>query len=131
MPINNENIVEENVAAIEAYLEENDLESQSTGSGLHYIVEVEGNGMFPSPTSTITIFYSGYDLDGNIFDQTQGNTPATFPLQNLIPGWQEGIPKFSVGGRGKLIVPSHLAYGSQFPSLNQPIVFDIELVAID
>ena len=50
---------------------------------------------------------------GKIFDTSYGKTPATFPLDNVIPGWQQGIPGMKVGGTRLLGIPSDLAYGAQ------------------
>lgn len=65
-----------------------------------------------------------------IFDQTTGS-PVSFPLQNLIEGWQEGIPKLKKGGKGTFFIPSALGYGpygsGDIPA-NAPLIFEIELV---
>lgn len=79
------------------YLEANSLASQRTELGLHYIVEQEGNGSFPTATSSVTVNYEGFLLDGTRFD---GNDDITFSLQQVMAGWTEGIPKFPVGGSG-------------------------------
>ena len=115
---------------IQAYFVENNLTAQSTASGLHYIIEVEGDGDHPTLSDDVTVFYKGYFLDGNIFDQT-GTDPITFPLANVITGWQEGILLFKKGGKGKLFLPSALAYGSNPPfgiPKNEVMIFDVELV---
>ncbi|MFN9955636.1 MAG: FKBP-type peptidyl-prolyl cis-trans isomerase, partial [bacterium] len=70
-------------------------------------------------------------LDGTIFDQTTGNQTATFPLANLIPGWQEGIPLLQKGGKGTFLLPSALGYGPNpvgpIPA-NSVLIFEIELI---
>jgi FKBP-type peptidyl-prolyl cis-trans isomerase FkpA len=118
------------VEKIQDYLTDNNLTAQSTASGLHYIVEVEGDGNHPTINDKVTVFYKGYFLDGKVFDQTGAN-PVTFPLTNVITGWQEGIPLFKKGGKGKLFLPSGLAYGSYPPNgipKNAVMIFDVELV---
>jgi FKBP-type peptidyl-prolyl cis-trans isomerase FkpA len=78
----------------------------------------------------VTIFYHGFLLDGTEFDGT-GEEPATFRLDQLIVGWQIGIPMFGKGGKGKLIIPPGLAYGpndnGQIPG-NSTLMFEIELI---
>ncbi len=124
-PLDIDEIIAQNDAMIVAYLDANNITAQSTPTGLYYSVDQEGNGTFPSQTSTIQINYRGYDLNGNVFDERENQS---FPLPNLILGWQEGIPKFSVGGSGQLFIPAQLAYGGNDPSNFEPIIFDIELL---
>lgn len=118
------------IKKIQDYLASKNLIAQSTASGLHYIIEVEGTGGNPTINDEVTVFYKGYYLDDKIFDQT-GTSPVTFPLANVILGWQEGIPLFKKGGKGKLFLPSYLAYGSNPPPgipKNAVMIFDVELV---
>ena len=117
---------------IENYLSENNLVAQSTASGLHYIIENPGVGEKPTITNTVTVHYQGYFLNGNIFDSSfTAGMPAEFPLTRVIRGWQEGIPLFARGGKGTLIIPSNLAYGSNPPAgipANEVLAFDVELL---
>ena len=121
----------EDIMIIEQYLLDNNITAQSTPSGLHYTINTVGNGEHPSTRSNITISYKGYLLDGTVFDETPGTTSRTFLLQNLIQGWQEGVPLLSKGGSGTFFLPSKLGYGSQgssnIPS-NSVIIFEIDLV---
>lgn len=98
--------------------------------GIYIYKEKPGNDEHPTLQDFVTIYYTGKLLNGEVFDGTDSE-PATFPLQGLIPGWQEGIPHFGKGGKGKLIIPPDLAYGSQdsgpIPG-NSVLVFDIDLV---
>ena len=115
---------------IEAYVSEKGWDAKPTGSGLYIVIEDEGAELKPQVSQTVTIFYKGYLLDGTVFDGT-AEDPATFPLGGLIPGWQEGIPYFGKGGKGKLIIPPYLAYGDRASGpipANSILVFDIELV---
>lgn len=117
---------------INNYLKENGLTAQSTASGLHYIITDPGTGTaHPNINSSVTMHYTGYLLNGNIFDGTAPTKPVTFQLAGLIKGWQEGIPLFKKGGKGKLILPPSLGYGSQATGgipANSVLVFDIELL---
>jgi len=116
---------------IKQYLTDKNLTASSTNSGLHYIITTEGTGGNPSANSTVTVKYKGYLLDGTVFDQTSGTSTATFPLSNLIQGWQKGIPLLKTGGKGTFLIPSYLGYGSSqigtIPA-NSVLIFEIELV---
>ncbi len=117
---------------IQDYLEANNLEAQTSDSGLYYIIEEEGTGEQPTTSSTVTVAYRGYFLNGNIFDQST-DSGATFGLRQVIPGWTEGITYFSEGGSGTLFVPAHLGYGSyDFRGIpgGSVLIFDIELIDV-
>lgn len=119
---------------IDNYVAANSLKGQFTSSGLYYTIEREGSGGFPLSTSSVTVEYTGYLLDGKKFDGTTSGNPISFDLNQVITGWQEGIPKFQKGGKGKLIIPSAMAYGRRAQSsipANSVLVFDIHLVDWD
>ena len=111
------------------YLEKKKLTADRQESGLYVSVEAEGSDEKPVLENFVTINYTGYLLDGTVFD-SNGETPVTFPLANLIEGWQEGIPHFGKGGKGKLIIPPSMGYGERdsgpIPG-NSVLVFDIEV----
>ena len=113
------------------YLVENNIDAEEHESGLFYQVTREGNGEKPNLQHTVTVKYKGYLLNGNVFDQTKGDDTISFPLGNLIPGWQIGIPLIDKGGAATLFVPSALGYGQQgvgsIPP-NSVLIFDIDLV---
>lgn len=116
---------------IEKYVADNNLIGQFTSSGLFYTIEVEGIGANPGLNNTVTCEYTGYLLNGNQFDGTSAGKPISFPLSQVIKGWQEGIPKYKKGGKGKLIIPSELGYGSRGVGTippNSVLVFDVYLV---
>jgi FKBP-type peptidyl-prolyl cis-trans isomerase FkpA len=122
--------LENDIDKIEKYLDDKGLIALSTESGLHYIIEVEGTGGNPTINDDVTVFYKGYFLNEEVFDETSAS-PVTFPLANVIEGWQEGIPLFKKGGKGKLLIPSGLGYGLFPPpgiKKNAVLIFDIELV---
>lgn len=120
--------LEKDIMKIEDYLLENNLMAESTASGLHYIIQVEGTGANPTINDKVKVNYKGYFLDGTVFDQ---NGPIEFPLANVILGWQEGIQLFKKGGKGVLLLPSGLAYGKNPPPgipANAVLAFDVELL---
>ena len=118
---------------IKDYIEANNLDAEPTGSGLYVVINEEGSGFNPTQNSTVSVFYKGYFTDGEVFDQT-GSEPLTFSLNQVIEGWQEGIPYFKPGGSGILLIPSALGYGSErvgdIPA-NSVLIFDIELVTVN
>jgi len=118
-------------AELLAYIDEKGWDAQKHKSGLYYVIDEPGEGdARPGLMDEVTIFYQGYLLDGHKFDGT-GETPASFPLYQLISGWQIGIPLFGKGGKGKLIIPSDLAYGDRdnrdIPG-GSTLMFEIELI---
>jgi len=113
------------------HLADNNIDAEEHESGLFYLITREGNGEKPGIQNEVTVKYKGSLLNGTVFDQTNGDDSITFPLGNLIPGWQIGIPLIDKGGAGTLFLPSALGYGPQgvgsIPP-NSVLIFDIELV---
>jgi FKBP-type peptidyl-prolyl cis-trans isomerase len=106
-----------------------------TPSGLQYQVIRPGSGPKPQPTDTVRVKYKGTLLNGQEFDSTDahGGQPAEFVLNQVIPGWTEGVGLMPVGSKYKLWIPSSLAYGpSGQPPIgaNATLVFEVELLAI-
>ncbi|MCC6230483.1 MAG: FKBP-type peptidyl-prolyl cis-trans isomerase [Phycisphaerales bacterium] len=95
---------------------------------------VFGSGATAMPNSVIKVHYHGTLPDGKVFDSTRGSDPITFPLNQLIPGWREGIPGMMVGGVRRLVVPAKEAYGDEGAPPDIPpktdLVFTIELVDV-
>ncbi|MCL1900031.1 MAG: FKBP-type peptidyl-prolyl cis-trans isomerase [Promicromonosporaceae bacterium] len=92
-------------------------------------VLIEGTGPEVLPGQTVTIHYTGWTPDGEVFDSSWGRGPATFPLPNLILGWQEGIPGHPVGSQVMLIIPPALAYGESGHQLaGQTLIFVIDIL---
>jgi FKBP-type peptidyl-prolyl cis-trans isomerase FkpA len=117
---------------INKYIADNNLNAQSTASGLHYVILSQGSGIQAIASSTVTVKYDGFLLDGSLFDQSTA-AGATFPLSSVIRGWQEGIPFFKKGGKGTLLIPSALGYGNQTLSkipANSVLIFNIELLDV-
>jgi len=125
-------ILKNDIEKIEEYLDDNNLSAERTANDLFYIIEEEGNGEFPDLSSEVTVDYHGYLLNGSVFDSSlDRGEPFEFFLTEVIRGWREGIPLFSKGGKGKLFIPSHLAYGeaaqTNIPA-NSVLIFDIHLI---
>ncbi len=124
---------EENEQEILQYLSENNLTAEKSNSGLYYIIDNPGTGETPTISDRVKITYKGYFTDGTVFDESTEGI-SLFNLQNTIRGWAEGITYFKEGGSGKLLVPSHLGYGSKdergIPG-GSVLIFDIELVYVN
>ncbi len=107
----------------------------TTASGLEYKVEVMGTGPKPGETDTVTVNYRGTLMDGTVFDSSYDRgQPATFPLNQVIPGWTEGVQLMPVGSKFIFYLPPELAYGAQgaggvIPP-NAALIFEVELLAI-
>jgi FKBP-type peptidyl-prolyl cis-trans isomerase len=125
-----------NKIEVKEFLEKNAKVSGvvTTASGLQYQVIKEGTGPKPSDSSTVTVHYHGTLRDGSVFDSSvERKEPATFPLNQVIKGWTEGIQLMSVGSKYKFWIPAELAYGDQGAGKIKPgalIIFEVELLGI-
>ena len=87
--------------------------AHTTDSGIVIEDIVDGAGLECPSGATVKVHYTGTLENGDTFDSSVGGDPIEFPLGNLIKGWQEGIPGMKIGGKRKLTIPSHLAYGPE------------------
>lgn len=114
---------------ISNYLTKNKLIATKTNSGLYYIITQQGLGKQVTNNSTLYVKYKGYLSDSTVFDENTNGTSIS--LNSVITGWQEGLTYFNVGGKGKLFIPSHLAYGKNVNGkvpANSVLFFDIEVL---
>ena len=108
---------------------------QESESRLQYKIEVPGNDVKPTLQDTVEVNYKGSLLNGKVFDSSydRGET-VKFPVNGVIPGWQEGVQLIGEGGKVKLWIPFDLAYGSQDMGPDLPafstLMFDVELVKV-
>ena len=107
-----------------------------TPSGLQYEVMTEGTGDKPKDTDKVKCHYHGTLINGTIFDSSvQRGQPATFPLNQVIKGWTEGVQLMSVGSKWRFFIPPHLGYGDRQvgPTIgpNTTLIFEVELLDIN
>lgn len=121
----------------EAFLAENANKEgiETTESGLQYEVIEEGSGDRPAESDRVTVHYTGTLIDGTVFDSSrERGQPATFALNQVIPGWTEGLQLMKEGGHYKFYIPSDLAYGERGAGdVIEPgstLIFDVELIEI-
>jgi FKBP-type peptidyl-prolyl cis-trans isomerase FklB len=104
-------------------------------SGLQYLVVKEGSGKSPTAADTVEVNYRGTLIDGTEFDSSysRGQT-VSFPVNQVIQGWQEVLPLMKTGAQWKVYIPADLAYGDRGAGANigpnETLVFDIELISI-
>ena len=127
-----------NAEAGAAFLAENAKKPgvETTESGLQYKVVTAGDGPRPSAEDTVKVHYKGTLLDGTSFDDSyERGEPVTFPLSQVVPGWQEGIALMPVGSTYTFWNPSNLGYGERGTpggpiGPNATLVFEVELLDI-
>jgi peptidylprolyl isomerase len=108
-------------------------DADCTDSGLCSKVLAAGaGGQHPDAWDKVTVHYSGWTTDGQLFDSSlKRGKPATFPLNRVIPGWTEGLQLMVVGEQRRLWIPSELAYDNRPGRPVGMLVFDVELIGID
>jgi FKBP-type peptidyl-prolyl cis-trans isomerase FkpA len=107
----------------------------TTASGLQYKVLRQGAGAKPNATDIVKVHYKGTLLNGETFDSSYDrNEPIDFPLNQVVPGWSEGVGLMSVGSKYQFWIPSDLAYGEMgSPPVigpNATLVFEVELLDV-
>lgn len=125
-----------NLEVGQTFLKENAAKEgvMTTMTGLQYEVIEAGEGNKPASTDTVKVHYTGRLLNGTVFDSSvERGEPVEFPLNQVIPGWTEGLQLMSPGAKYRFWIPSTLAYGEQAPPAigpNQALDFEVELIEI-
>lgn len=105
----------------------------TTASGLQYQILQQGTGATPKETDKVTVHYKGTLADGTVFDSSYDRgQPAQFVVNQVIPGWVEGLQLLKVGSKARLFIPPALAYGEGGAGgeigPNSLLIFDVELL---
>ena len=126
-----------NLAEGQAFLAKNKTASGvvTTASGLQYKVLRAGSGPKPAADSIVKVHYKGSLLDGKVFDSSYDrNEPVEFPLNQVIPGWSEGVALMNTGSKFQFWIPAELGYGEAgSPPVigpNATLVFEVELLEV-
>lgn len=107
----------------------------TTGDGLQYKILQNGYGKSPTAFDKVQVYYTGSLINGTVFDSTEPDLPATFTVNQLIPGWTEALELMREGDHWRVVIPAGLGYGSRgagngvIPP-NQTLVFDLRLVKV-
>lgn len=128
----------ENIQLGQAFLKKNSAADgvKSTASGLQYKVLETGTGSaHPSPNDAVKVHYHGTLIDGTVFDSSVNRgEPISFGLNQVIPGWTEGLQLMVEGEKTRFFIPSQLAYGNRAAGKIKPgstLIFDVELIGIN
>lgn len=121
------------------FLEENSFKDGvlTTDSGLQYKIIEEGEGESPKATDRVTVNYRGTLINGEEFDSSYGRgEPTTFGLNQVIPGWTEGIQLMKPGAKYEFYIPGNLAYGERGGpggqiGPNETLIFEVELLSVE
>lgn len=133
----NKKVALENIAIGKDFLANNKVSDDvlETNSGLQYQVLQKGEGnAHPSASSTVKVHYHGMLIDGTVFDSSvDRGEPISFPLNQVISGWTEGVQLMVEGDKFKFFIPSELAYGNRASGKITPgslLIFEVELLEI-
>lgn len=125
------------IADGKVFLEENGKREGvvTTKSGLQYEVLTEGTGKQPKATDKVRCHYEGKLIDGSVFDSSyQRGEPADFGLNQVIPGWTEGVQLMKEGAKYRFYIPYLLGYGERGAGASIPpystLIFDVELIKV-
>lgn len=109
---------------------------KTTATGLQYEILSEGKGKSPTTADRVTVHYTGKLTDGTIFDSSiQRGQPATFRVNQVIPGWTEALKLMQEGDKWILYIPYSLGYGErgsppQIPPFST-LIFEVELIKVN
>ncbi len=108
----------------------------TTASGLQYEVIKQGTGKRPTAKAKVTVHYEGKLIDGTVFDSSiDRGEPITFPLDQVIAGWTEGLQLMQEGAKYRFFIPAKLGYGETGAGNtigpNSTLIFDVELLKVE
>jgi FKBP-type peptidyl-prolyl cis-trans isomerase len=122
----------------QAFLTKNKTEAGVviTPSGLQYKILSTGKGKKPLAASSVTVHYTGKLVDGTVFDSSvERAEPATFTVNQVIPGWTEALQLMHEGDKWMLFIPAELGYGERGAGGQIPpfaaLIFEVELIKVN
>jgi FKBP-type peptidyl-prolyl cis-trans isomerase FklB len=125
------------IAEADKYLSDNKQKSGITTlpSGLQFEVLAPGTGAKPLVTDEVTVHYKGTLTNGKQFDSSYDRgEPTSFALNQVIPGWTEGLQQMNIGSKYRFFIPYALAYGERGAGKDIPpystLIFEVELIKI-
>ena len=127
---------EKNLAAGKAFLDENKKKDgiKTLPNGLQYKVLAEGSGKTPQATDSVTVNYRGTFINGTEFDSSyKREKPATFQVNQVIPGWTEALKLMKEGSKWQIFIPPELGYGERGTGNIPPnsiLIFEVELISL-
>lgn len=127
---------DQNIAEGKKFMEENALNKSvyQTKSGLQYKIVKKGNGKKPKADNKVKVHYTGKLINGKVFDSSiERGEPAEFFLNQVIPGWTEGLQLMEEGSSYIFYIPSELAYKDQVMGIIPPgstLIFEVELIEV-
>jgi len=125
------------MSLLKRFLMNENIKEKPSPSGLYYLEQRKGTGAMPQVGDKVTIHYVGLFIDGQPFDSSYDRgQPFTFTygVGEVVQGLDEGLSHMKVGGKARLIIPSHLAYGNEQKGPIPPfstLIFDVELIKIE
>lgn len=124
----NQDLLSDGIQEIDDFLADSSIVAIEDPSGLRYVINEEGEGVFPSLCNDVIVTYTGSILsNGEIFETRE--EPLRIPLQSLIIGWQIGLQKIKQGGSITLYIPSEFGYGEDGTDAvpaNANLIFEIQ-----
>ena len=129
-------VAKKNEAASDAYIAKVSKENgvKELEKGLYYKVIKQGHGQVPKATDTVVVNYKGMLSDGKVFDSSyKRGQPATFKVNQVIPGWTKALQHMTVGSTWELYIAPKLAYGKFAPPTvgpNQSLTFQVQLLSV-
>ncbi len=118
-------------------LRKKDAAVKVTSTGLAYKVLKAGNGPLPTKGQSVKVNYTGKKINGKVFDSSiERGEPAVFPVDQVVPGFSEGLQLMPVGSKYMLYIPGSLAYGITGQPMagiepNETLIFEVELLGIE
>ncbi len=129
--------VEHEKKLLDEYIESNEITVQPTESGLYYIEKEAGSGNLVGDNAIVAVHYTGYLLDGRVFDESPTDEPLIYNTStaNFIPGFLEGVSKMRVSGKATLIIPWNIGFGAEgsgegYIPPYTTIIYDVEVMDI-